>query len=356
MDKKILLFVSYLTIFVSSCTKEKPEIRAACELTSSGTYLIKWEAFPPIEGTVKIYESFRSDFFDLNSSISEQNINVGYKSVLAKPTYNRSYFKLVFNKKYSIITAERVIATSKIFNFRDLGGYYNRENKQTQWGRLYRSSSLAMAGERDIAILNQLGIKTMIDFRTEKENISYPVKYHAEQVFSFPLRGNNYNIFFDKILSGKMRRGDVVVYQQDVLSFILENNTDYFIKMFDILLDENNYPVVFYCSLGKDRSAIAAALIFAALGIDRETIINDYLLSNNLIDPYSLVKNADKFNYQVQETIIALFSANKEVFNYAFKRIEKDYGSIPDYLEKELKLTKKKREKLKEILLYQQIN
>ena len=355
MDKKIFLFLSYFTILIS-CTKEKPEIRAACELTSTGTYLIKWEIFPPMEGTVKIYQSSQTDFFDLSSSISEQNINAGYKSVLAMPAFNRNYFKLVFNKKHSIITAERVIATDKIFNFRDLGGYYNKEKKQSQWGKLYRSSALAMAGERDVAILNQLGIKTMIDFRTEKENISYPVKYHAEQVFTFPLRGNNYNIFFDKILSEKMRKGDVIVYQQDVLSFILENNTDYFIKMFDVLLDEDNYPVVFYCSLGKDRSAIAAALILAALDIDKETVIHDYLLSNNLIDYHSLVRNIDQFKFQVQETIIALFSANKEVFDYAFKRIEKDYGSIPDYLEKELNLTKKKRDKLKEILLYQQIN
>ena len=327
MDKKIFFFFSYLTIFIS-CTEEKPEIRAACELTPAGTYLLKWEVFPPMEGTVKIYESSNTDFFDLSSSTSEQNINIGYKRVLAMPAFSRSYFKLVFNKKYSIITAERVISTDKVFNFRDLGGYYNKEKKQSKWGRLYRSGSLAMANGRDIEIFNQLGIKTIIDFRTERENILYPVKYHAEQVFNFPLRGNNYNLFFDKILSEKMRRGDVIVYQQDVLSFILENNADYFIKMFDVLLDEDNYPVVFYCSLGKDRSAIAAALILAALDVD-------------------------KFNYQIQETIIALFSANKDVFNYAFKRIEKDYGSISDYLEKELGLTKKKRDKLKEILLYQ---
>ena len=355
MDKKLFFFFSYLTIFIS-CTKEKPEIRAACELTSTGTYILKWEIFPPMDGTVKIYGSTQADFFDLTSPISEQSINVGYKSVLAMPTINRNYFKLVFDKKHSIITANRIVVMDKIFNFRDLGGYYNKEKKQTQWGKLYRSASLAMANKHDMDVLNQLGIKTMIDFRTEKENISYPVKYHAEQVFSFPLRGNNYNIFFDRILSERMRKGDVLVYQQDVLSFILENNADYFIKMFDVLLDEDNYPIVFYCSLGKDRSAIATALILEALEIDRETIISDYLLSNNLIDCYSLVKNVDKFNYQIQETIIALFSANKEVFDYAFKRIEKDYGSIPDYLEKELKLTKKKRDKLKEILLYQQID
>jgi protein-tyrosine phosphatase len=150
-----------------------------------------------------------------------------------------------------------------------------------------------------------------------------------------------------------MRRIDAFVYSQDIFSFILENNTDYFKKMFNILLDENNYPLVFFCSLGKDRSAIVAALILMALDTDRETILNDYLLSNDLIDYYSLVENIDPFTPQVEETIMALFGSNREYLIYAFDRIEKEYGSVQNYLEKELNLTGKKRERLKEILLYE---
>jgi protein-tyrosine phosphatase len=352
MIRRIVFPFLYLAVF-ASCTKEKPEIRAACELTSTGTYLIKWETFPPIEGTVKIYESSTADSFNLNSFVSEQEINTGYKTVLAMPTLSRSYFKLIFNKEYSTITANRVISMEKIYNFRDLGGYYNQEKKQSQWGKLYRSSSLAMANKYDIEALNQLGIKTMIDFRTEKDSYDFPVKYQAEQIFNFPLRGNNYNAFFDKILSGRMRKGDVIVYSQGVFSFLLENNSDYFIKVFDILLDKDNYPVVFYCSLGKDRSAIMAALILAALDMDTNTIIDDFLLSNELINYHALIENADNFTPEVQETITALFRAHKEALIYAFERIEKDYGSIDNYLEKELNLTNKKRDKLKSLLLYE---
>jgi protein-tyrosine phosphatase len=123
--------------------------------------------------------------------------------------------------------------------------------------------------------------------------------------------------------------------------------------MFDILLDENNYPLVFFCSLGKDRTAIVAALILTALGIDRETILNDYLLSNDLIDYYALVKNIGSFTPQVEETIMALYGSNREYLIYALDQIEKDYTSMQNYLEKELNLNYKKREKLKEILLYE---
>ncbi|MDR0799201.1 MAG: tyrosine-protein phosphatase [Dysgonamonadaceae bacterium] len=351
MIKRAFLSLVCLGLFYS-CTKEKPDIHTACELTATGTYVIKWETFPSMTGNVKIYESSKTDSFDLNSPIAEQNISIGYKNVLPMPTNKRSYFQLVFNKEYSVITADRIIPMQKIFNFRDLGGYQNRHKQQVQWGKLYRSGSLAMANKHDITTLKQLGIKTVIDFRTEKDTHLHPSQFQAEQIFNLPLRGNNYNVFFDEILSGKMQRHDVIMYLQEVFYFLLENNSDYFTKMFDVLLNEQNYPVMMYCSLGQDRSAIAVALALAALDIDQETIINDYLLSNELINYHSLVDNADNFTPQVQETITALFRAHRETISYSFNQIEQEYGSMQNYLEKELQMTGKKREKLKELLLY----
>jgi protein-tyrosine phosphatase len=334
--------------------KETPLINTVCELIPNGTYLIKWETFPPIKGTVKVYESNRPDSFNLYSPIFELNIEDGYKRILTAPASSRTYFKLVFNKKYSVITADRTVPMQGIFNFRDLGGYYNKENKQLYWGKLYRSGSLAMATRHDLRVLGKLEIETVIDLRTEKESYSYPNKFKAPQVYNLPLRGNRYDIFFDEILSQKMKRKDILIYDQNVFSFLLENNTDYFIKMFDILLEENNYPIVIYCSLGKDRTAIASTLILAALNVDEETIVEDFLLSNNLINYHSLVQNADLYPIEVQETITALFSAQRETIKYSLELLKDNYGSIDNYLEKELKLTHRKREKLKSLLLYQE--
>ncbi|MDR0413603.1 MAG: tyrosine-protein phosphatase [Dysgonamonadaceae bacterium] len=341
----------YLALFVS-CTKETPLINTVCELIPNGTYLIKWETFPPMKGTVKIYESDRPDSFNLYSPIFELDIEDGYKRVLAMPAATRTYFKLVFNKKYSVITTNRIVPLQGIFNFRDLGGYYSKGNKQLLWGKLYRSGSLALATKHDRRFLDKMGIETVIDLRTERESYSFPNKYKAPQIYNLPLRGNRYDIFFDEILSQKMKRRDILIYDQNVFSFLLENNTDYFIKMFDILLEESNYPVIIFCSLGKDRTAIASTLILAALGVDDETIMEDYLLSNNLINYHSLVQNADLYPFEVQETITALFSAQKETIKYSMELLKDNYGSIENYLEKELKLTHRKREKLKNLLLY----
>ncbi|MCC8144861.1 MAG: tyrosine-protein phosphatase [Bacteroidales bacterium] len=333
--------------------KDNSKISVVCDLMPNGTYMIKWETFPPMEGTVKIYESASPDSFNLSSPIAELDIQKGYQRVLGMPSSGRSYFQLIFNKKYSIITTERVLPTQGISNFRDIGGYENKEGKSIKWGKLYRSGSIAMATKRDMQMLDMLKIETIIDFRTQKESFSFPNKYKAPQVYNMPLRGNRYDIFFDEILSQRMKRMDILSYDQSVFTFLLENNSDYFIRLFDVLLEEKNYPIIIYCSLGKDRTAIASALILAALDIESDLILDDYLMSNELINYHALVRNAQAYPREVQETITALFSAHKETIKNSFDAIISDYGSMDNYFEQELKLTVSKREKLKHILLYE---
>jgi protein-tyrosine phosphatase len=164
--------------------------------------------------------------------------------------------------------------------------------------------------------------------------------------------------FFDKILSGEMKKGDVKVRLQDAMASLLDENSDYYINMFDILLDKRNYPIVMNCSMGKDRSGIASALILAALGVDWEQIVNDFLLSNDLIDYNSFFINMEMYKDEVdiQETMTAMLRSYRETITWPFEMITKKYGSVDKYLEQELKLTPQKREKLKEIMLYQRIN
>ena len=50
----------------------------------------------------------------------------------------------------------------------------------------------------------------------------------------------------------------------------------------EVVLDESNRPVLIHCTSGKDRSGIAIALIMEALGVDRETIMEEYLLTNKM--------------------------------------------------------------------------
>jgi protein tyrosine/serine phosphatase len=106
--------------------------------------------------------------------------------------------------------------------------------------------------------------------------------------------------------------------------------------------------------MGTDRSAVAAALILLALGIDMDQIINDYMLSNKLIDYNAFITKDNPFmqDPEIQETFTALYRVHKRAIKYSFDRIIKEYGSLDNYFNTALKLTAEKREKLKEIMLY----
>ena len=80
MHKNSTFLILSLLLF-SHCTQEKADIRVACGAVPPGNYRIKWETFPPMEGTVKIYESSLPDSFSLYSPIAESEISKGFKDI-----------------------------------------------------------------------------------------------------------------------------------------------------------------------------------------------------------------------------------------------------------------------------------
>ena len=49
---------------------------------------------------------------------------------------------------------------------------------------------------------------------------------------------------------------------------------------FEIVADENNYPVFFHCRIGTDRTGLCAILLNGLLGVSLNEIYQDYLFSN----------------------------------------------------------------------------
>ncbi|MDR1369595.1 MAG: tyrosine-protein phosphatase [Dysgonamonadaceae bacterium] len=342
----ILLFPAFF-----SCSRDNSEIRVACERNPKGDYLLKWETYPLIDGTVKIYQSSDPESFVSQNPITEQDIKTGYAIVASKFLEPRQYFKLVFNKKQSVVTAERAMPTDGVYNFRDVGGYYTKDKSYIKWGKLYRSSSMYNATPGDVEILDDLKIKSMTDLRTNREIDIAPPKYRSSQVFNIPIESENLNSFINKITFEEMKKGDILIALQDGQMEMLHKNKEQLIRIFDMLLDGNNYPVLIYCTWGKDKASLVIALILAALDIPYDQIVEDYMLSNKYTNFNFLIPDGDLYETSVQEVLTVLLSSHEEVINYLFDQINKEFGSVNNYLEKELLLTSKKREKLKNLLL-----
>ena len=151
-------------------------------------------------------------------------------------------------------------------NCRDIGGY-KIDSGYTNQGLLIRTSKLTAdeTGEvlitaKGIEAIKQLGIKTELDLRSVSEEDG---KTEQGGITKSAVDGVNYISF--PMASG----GNYLQLNRKVLA-----------ELFAILGDESNYPIVFHCSIGTDRTGVVAFLINALLGVSKEDLYRDYLFSN----------------------------------------------------------------------------
>lgn len=349
---KYIIPLSLLLTLLLSCSSSRPEIEVACEAMDDFEYLIKWELFPKKSGSVKIYCSTNPDRFDTAAEpIAECAVSDQALRIKTNRNLDRPYFLVRFLDKYDIITAARSPKMDGIQNFRDIGGYKNKNQKPIRWGMIYRSGRLETADERNIKRLNAIGVHTLIDFR-RPESFQTPARtLHLNNIINLPISLSGETALCKKIKDNELRRGDAVIFMQDLNLGLSEKAQKAYRSMFNQLIVEDNYPIVISSNLGKDDVGFAIALIMVALEIPKEMILDDYLLSNNCIDKRNVYTDCDKYPAQVQEAITTLLSADERYLSCGFENIVRKYGSISKYLETELGVTPEKRSKLKQILL-----
>ncbi|MDD4516257.1 tyrosine-protein phosphatase [Massilibacteroides sp.] len=347
------LFPLFILIsIISGCNSNDPDIRVVCLRNDIGNYIIKWETFPQIEGTLKLYVSDNPGHFSKNSPAVTTDIFEGRVTYVTNDNITRKYFCLSFNDKYEREVSSRAISMEKVQNLRDLGGYLTKEKKTTRWGKLYRSGEPTLLSEWDTLRLNNLGIKTIIDLRTKHEIEISPIKYNKATVLNYPINTAGMDTILTKIKEGKLRKGDGIIFMQDLYIQFVEKNSEEFSKALKALSNEENYPVLFNCTLGKDRSGFLAAILLLTLDVPETTVMQDYMETKNYLDLSRFEDSVKDLEVDAQETIALLLTANETYLDVGLSKIRKDYGSIQKYLSEGLKITDKDRAKLKEILLY----
>ena len=206
--------------------------------------------------------------------------------------------------------------------------------------------------EWDSIRLDNLGIKTIIDLRTNQETLTAPIKYTKANILQIPIsvaRSPMPPNVLSRDECGKETPG--YIWKTEYLQFVTDN-TDQFAKVLEQFQNEDNYPILISCSYGKDRTGFLTAMLLAALDIPRDAIMEDYLTPNQYIDTSHLADIVKHLSTDAQESITVFLTANEGLMDLAFHKIKKEYGSTEKYLSKGLRLTDKKRERLKDILLY----
>jgi protein-tyrosine phosphatase len=184
----------------------------------------------------------------------------------------------------------RLLPLSGGRNFRDLGGYRTADGHTVKWGKLFRSGTMYQLTAGDYAYLNKAGIKTVVDFRSLQERQAEPTKWQGDHppiilatdysAQDMPLMGN---ADMKNWTADQARQ----IMAQTYPEMLGRLNAQYR-RMFQQLLT-NGAPLAFHCSAGKDRTGIAAALVLTSLGVPRETIVQDYLLTNQYLNASAIM-------------------------------------------------------------------
>ena len=242
----------------------------------------------------------------------------------------------------------RTLSLTGASNFRDLGGYPGLDGRTVRWRRLFRSDHLAALTPQDAQVLAGVGLTRSVDFRglVESAAQSYAlpqVRYHA-----LPIEPTVVQRAKEMTLAGKqMTAGIAVGLMQDTYRAFVANNAQQYAELFEHLL-EDDAPLVFHCTAGKDRTGFAAALILMTLGVPRSVVMEDYLLTNALYRRPAAINNGAP-----EEVLNVLWRVQEAFLDAALQCVDQDFGGPERYLAQQLHLSPAAHERLKARYLVQ---
>ena len=256
--------------------------------------------------------------------------------------------------------AQQFLPVKGIVNARDLGGYTLPDGRHVRDGQIIRCAQLADATKSDIAYLQGLGTVKVVDFRLEPEKEGKMDKdIPGAKYIGLPIDASgSASATAQTTTSGKDKKkaakrkkfnvNKVILFAafneqaqqiaRDLYPTLLfhPDCQQQFAAFMRELVDTPNGAVLFHCTQGKDRTGIASALILAALGADKETIVKDFDATNKVYekDVKKYVRRVKRLGGKEAEiaTVKAFLGANTENFVKALDAIDAQYGSLDAYL------------------------
>ncbi len=245
-----------------------------------------------------------------------------------------------------------------------------QDGRRIKPGLLIRCGDLHNATESDLQILTgKYHVRRIFDFRTDievgnapdakvagAENLWLPTIDPDTDKFGYALPSHAYRNIGMYIIShsseamvqevARRLYSDMVVNEYSQLQYA---------SFLNLISNQEEGAVLWHCSQGKDRTGLGAAFLLAALGASRETIMEDFALSN--VYYHDLVENiSEKIlsagGGQAELAVVQAFiGVNTDYFNSALDLIINRYGSLNQYLREALVLSPKDSIRLKKRLL-----
>ncbi len=249
-------------------------------------------------------------------------------------------FAAPFAANASFSDTTRLVPVKGAANFRDLGGYPTSEGTHVKWGKVFRSAEISKLTDEDLKLLLQKHIRTVVDFRSNEEVARAKDRLPANTNY-VQLAAGSENLGNIMSQLPKLNSGDSLMISFYSQTAHLKDKYKPFFE--ELLKMPDSSALLFHCTAGKDRTGIGAALFLHALGVPDETIMEDYLATND----YRKEENEKMVKMMVQmgvkEQVARDMAAVKPEYLIAtVKAILKSYGSVDQFMSQELGLTQEK--------------
>ena len=255
---------------------------------------------------------------------------------------------------------DRLVPLEGALNFRDLGGYAGHGGRTVRWGLVFRSDALHQLTERDLETVRELALRAIYDLRKSHERVKQPTiipDHHGHRAVHLvvgedPAEAANQPEIIDQILDGSLPEADDG-YMADLYKRMVDEGATTFGRLLTHLTEEDGLPALFHCAAGKDRTGIAAALLLSVLGVDEETILDDYELSN----VYRANTRIEALRPMLEEAgvdvekVRPFLSARRPVLEATLRHLHEHHGGVEAYLTGPAGMTPATLDRLRALLL-----
>jgi len=228
-----------------------------------------------------------------------------------------------------MMSHERTIRLNGAFNVRDLGGYAGAKGRTTRWRSVLRADALHKLSPEDIDKLLHLGLRTIIDLRSDDELAQQPspfehhpdVRYHHIPLFDglAPV---------DVMMK---ERGEIDLSARYVAAADCCRPAIARVASAVALAEEG--VVLFNCTAGKDRTGIVAAMLLSLAGVNSDEIAADYALTQTIaVELLDRLKARAIGRGLEEDAIRQLLSSEPATILALLSHVGARYGGFHDYI------------------------
>jgi protein-tyrosine phosphatase len=248
-------------------------------------------------------------------------------------------------------------------NLRDVGGYKTRNGAIVARGLAYRSDTFNPMTAEDIKKLGRLDLKNDYDLRTTAEAKARPdemppgVRYHLLNVLADAKSAAPAEL---EALLHEPKKANVVLGGGKIEALFMEGYREFvslpsakqsYRLLFLSLTDRGKAPGVFHCTTGKDRTGWAAAALLTLLGVPKETVMADYMRTNDYTLPQFKHAIDDFAAVGERAIVVAVFGVKPEYLEASFDEMQKQHGTIEGYFSEALGIDAAGQKALRDLYL-----